>query len=90
MSPEAVKRSALDNITRYWLLIITGVGMIAAVAIAGEKVEGLSAKVKQHEQRIDKLEGMKQAITHMAKTQDKIVDILLADRDMLSKSRIGE
>lgn len=69
--------SALDNITKYWLLIVTGISMIAAVAIAGDRIDHNSEILKDHEHRIDTLEQIEKDINHLVRNQDKILDILL-------------
>jgi hypothetical protein len=73
--------SALDNIVKYWLLILTGVSMIAAVAIAGDRIEHNSDILKNHERRIEKLEKIEKDINHLVRNQDKILDLLLNKED---------
>ena len=73
--------TTLDNIAKYWLLIITGVSMIAAVAIAGDRIEHNSDILKNHEQRIEALEQIEKDIDHLVRNQDKILDLLLNKSD---------
>lgn len=88
MTSGEIKRTFLDNLVRYWLLIITGVGLIASVAVAGEKVQALSlqvetlaVQVKRNEERVNELLVIKQHMKNISKTQDRIIQMLLSQRE---------
>lgn len=71
---------ALDVLVKYWIIILSVIGMIATVAIAGDQIEKNRKQIETHEMRLQKLEQIGRDIHNLKSNQNKILDLLLQGR----------
>ena len=70
----------MDALVRYWILIVTAVGLVATVAVGADQIESNKEVLQNHEERIDKLEQIGRDIHNLNQNQNKILDILLKEK----------